>query len=178
MNKEYLKKLELNSNYNKEKYIRQKEMHPNLCKEIYIRTLELHPNHNKEHYEKRIKQNPNFSKENYIKQKKLHPNYIKERYIKHKILRPKYGIERYNKFTPIWENLKSNGCAICGYDKYSGALGFHHTNPEDKKLGLNKKVFNYKNEILVEEINKCILLCANCHMEIEGLNRENKNMEE
>ena len=59
--------------------------------------------------------------------------------------------------------LKINGCAICGYNKCDDALCFHHTNPQDKKYTIGQ------NEIfkgsMVEEINKCILLCANCHGE-------------
>lgn len=62
------------------------------------------------------------------------------------------------------ETLKINGCAICGYDKCNAALVFHHVNPEDKKFNLGN--FRQPVDKIVEEINKCILLCANCHREI------------
>lgn len=58
-------------------------------------------------------------------------------------------------------------CAICGYDKYIGALEFHHINPIEKKYGLSSG--NCKSiETDIEEAQKCILLCANCHREVEG----------
>jgi len=65
-------------------------------------------------------------------------------------------------------DLKQNGCAICGYNKCNRALHFHHTNPKDKKFQINRSTIRKKPVVvLVDEINKCILLCANCHMEIE-----------
>jgi len=66
-------------------------------------------------------------------------------------------------------NLKTNGCAICGYDKCDDALNFHHVNPQDKKYTIGQnKVFGRN---IIEEINKCILLCSNCHMEIHKKER-------
>lgn len=63
--------------------------------------------------------------------------------------------------------LKENGCAICGYSKSMRALEFHHVVPEDKKIGLNKSAFwTYSEQTLLEEVQKCILLCSNCHKEI------------
>ena len=67
----------------------------------------------------------------------------------------------------IMHNLKINGCAICGYDECDAALVFHHTNPEDKKFGIRVAQFSIANKKITDEINKCILLCANCHSIIE-----------
>lgn len=62
----------------------------------------------------------------------------------------------------------SNGCENCGYNKNSAALVFHHKNPKDKSfeinIGVNK---SYSKQRLLTEIDKCQLLCTNCHMEIE-----------
>lgn len=58
-------------------------------------------------------------------------------------------------------------CAICGYNKYIGALQFHHINPKEKKFGIstgNCRAF----EEDVNESKKCILVCSNCHNEIHG----------
>lgn len=75
----------------------------------------------------------------------------------------------------IMQQLKINGCAICGYNKSFRGLDFHHSNPEDKKFLLSKKIFeSYSNEKIAEEINKCILLCKNCHTEIEDKEQELK----
>lgn len=65
------------------------------------------------------------------------------------------------------QELKVNGCAICGYNECSRALQFHHVNSQDKKFCICKHALTSKSvESLGEEIVKCILLCANCHAEI------------
>jgi len=64
--------------------------------------------------------------------------------------------------------LKINGCAICGYDKCMRALHFHHVIPETKNFSLNLEGLHYSNERIANELNKCILLCSNCHNEIEN----------
>ena len=69
------------------------------------------------------------------------------------------------------KKLKINGCAICGYNKCDTGLDFHHVNPQDKKFRLNISNMGRKNKALVEELNKCILLCANCHREIHDKER-------
>jgi len=65
-------------------------------------------------------------------------------------------------------------CNKCGYDKCSGSLHFHHINKEDKlfKLSDLSKYSNYKSvydiqQYVIDELNKCEVLCANCHMELD-----------
>ncbi len=64
---------------------------------------------------------------------------------------------------PIFYNLKINGCAICGYNEHTAALEFHHGNPEDKSFNITKGQFHRSDKKIVNELNKCILLCCNCH---------------
>ena len=64
----------------------------------------------------------------------------------------------------LLKQLKSNGCAICGYNKCTKALDFHHVIPKDKKFYIVAD--SMQREDLIEELNKCILLCSNCHREI------------
>jgi hypothetical protein len=52
-------------------------------------------------------------------------------------------------------------CNNCGYDKHPGALHFHHINPKKKEYELNSNNLLSKNRF--KELDKCILLCANCH---------------
>lgn len=79
---------------------------------------------------------------------------------------------RRNSAVNITHGLKSNGCAICGYNKCDAALDFHHVNPEDKKFYIsNKALLSDKN--IAEELNKCILLCCRCHREIHAKERYN-----
>jgi transposase len=59
-------------------------------------------------------------------------------------------------------------CRICGYDKYAGALAFHHLDPSEKKFGLSSRGLTRAIDVLREEAQKCALLCHNCHAEVEA----------
>ena len=61
-------------------------------------------------------------------------------------------------------------CQICGYKKSKRALSFHHRNPEEKDFGLSARGLTRSWEKTKIELDKCVLVCANCHMEIhDGL---------
>lgn len=62
---------------------------------------------------------------------------------------------------------KGGKCEICGYDKCEGSLEFHHKNPQEKDIEISKWNFNFNMgiEIFKKEVDKCQLLCANCHRE-------------
>jgi hypothetical protein len=59
-------------------------------------------------------------------------------------------------------------CQLCGYSKCQEALQFHHTSPEEKSFGIAFKGVTIAYERLLEEAKKCVLLCANCHAEVEA----------
>lgn len=59
-------------------------------------------------------------------------------------------------------------CCICGYSKSIAALEFHHINPADKEYGISSKGTCHNIRTDIAEIKKCILLCANCHREVEN----------
>ena len=59
-------------------------------------------------------------------------------------------------------------CVICGYDRFSGALHFHHLDPGQKRFGLGLKGMARAIDNVREEAKKCVILCANCHAEVEG----------
>lgn len=59
-------------------------------------------------------------------------------------------------------------CALCGYKKYVGALDFHHKNPKLKSFSLSVKGLCYSWDSVLAEAKKCIVLCKNCHAEIES----------
>ncbi len=61
---------------------------------------------------------------------------------------------------------KGGKCEICGYNKSINVLQFHHINPEEKDFTIGSK--SYSLEKLKREVDKCILLCANCHIEIHS----------
>lgn len=63
---------------------------------------------------------------------------------------------------------KGGKCEICGYDKYVGALEFHHLNPEEKEFGIGAKGYTRSFEKVKNELDKCIMVCSNCHKEIHA----------
>jgi DNA-binding CsgD family transcriptional regulator len=58
-------------------------------------------------------------------------------------------------------------CVLCGYDKCLGALHFHHVDPRTKSFGIAMRGHTRSFEKLLAEARKCVLLCANCHAEVE-----------
>ena len=61
--------------------------------------------------------------------------------------------------------IKGGKCQKCGYDKCIDALHFHHRNPEEKSFGLSQNGIYHNWKDYLAEIEKCDLLCANCHAE-------------
>lgn len=66
-------------------------------------------------------------------------------------------------------NYKGGKCKICGYNKCVASLEFHHINPDDKDNKLMKQISTRSLEIAKVELDKCDLLCSNCHREIHYL---------
>ena len=67
----------------------------------------------------------------------------------------------------ILVDYKGGKCQICGYNKYYGALDFHHLDPNTKDPDWIK-LRQRKLEKIKEELDKCILLCSNCHKEVHA----------
>jgi transposase len=59
-------------------------------------------------------------------------------------------------------------CAICGYARHVGALGFHHVEPTTKRFALSHMGVSRSIDRARAEAAKCVLLCANCHAEVEA----------
>ncbi|MCD6727662.1 MAG: hypothetical protein LT070_10555 [Solirubrobacteraceae bacterium] len=59
-------------------------------------------------------------------------------------------------------------CAICGYDRCTRALSFHHVDPSRKSFSIALRGHSRGLDRAREEAAKCVLLCANCHMEVES----------
>lgn len=64
-------------------------------------------------------------------------------------------------------NYKGGKCKICGYDKYVGALDFHHINPSQKDYAISS-LKTYTWNTIKKELDKCICVCKNCHAEIHA----------
>ena len=62
--------------------------------------------------------------------------------------------------------FRGGKCELCGYIKNIAVLEFHHINPDEKEFQLDMRhLSNTSLEKLKEEVDKCQLLCANCHRE-------------
>ncbi len=59
-------------------------------------------------------------------------------------------------------------CVLCGYDRCTWALQFHHLDPGEKRFHLAAGGVTRALSTLREEAEKCVLLCANCHAEVEA----------
>ena len=60
---------------------------------------------------------------------------------------------------------KGGACNSCGYKKCIGALEFHHMDPSIKEFQLSSSARSAFNDRVKQELDKCILLCSNCHRE-------------
>lgn len=59
---------------------------------------------------------------------------------------------------------KGGKCSRCGYDKCNDALDFHHVDGR-KDFGISQEGLTRSWEKVKAEVDKCILVCANCHRE-------------
>jgi transposase len=59
-------------------------------------------------------------------------------------------------------------CVVCGYDRCLTALAFHHLDPGDKRLAISQNGVTLSLDTIRAEAQKCVLVCANCHAEIES----------
>lgn len=71
-------------------------------------------------------------------------------------------------------NYLGGECSICKYHKCLQALEFHHLNSRNKSFGLSSRGLTRSWERIKSELDKCILLCANCHRELHSRTSERK----
>lgn len=62
-------------------------------------------------------------------------------------------------------DYKGGECQHCGYSGCNGALEFHHIDESKKSFSIGNKGYTKSWLKIKEELDKCILLCANCHRE-------------
>ena len=76
--------------------------------------------------------------------------------------------KRRNKVKKLAVDYKGGKCSKCGYEKCIAALEFHHVEPQHKDFSISKDGSTRSWEKIKNEIDKCILVCANCHREIHS----------
>lgn len=77
------------------------------------------------------------------------------------------------------EELKSElSCAKCG-DNRGYVLDFHHLDPEEKDVAVSRMISNnYSLDKIKKEIDKCVVLCSNCHREFHHLEKDGMTIQE
>ena len=81
----------------------------------------------------------------------------------------KQAVRRHRlKVRKITDDYKiEKGCKLCGYNNHPAALHFHHREEENKLFEISQWHSRvHALDTLFTEINKCDVLCANCHAEL------------
>src|SRR3972149_7854428 len=82
----------------------------------------------------------------------------------------KYGKNNIKKYNKLWEKILQEKdrltCIYCGYNKCFAALDFHHKDPQVKLLAVAQIIRRVPSKKALEEIDKTITLCSNCHREL------------
>jgi len=80
-----------------------------------------------------------------------------------KIIQKRYREVVFRKFN---EYKVNTGCSRCGYNKCGAALDFHHEDASKKGRRITAKMWYYNSIVIQKELEKCILICKNCHAEL------------
>lgn len=86
--------------------------------------------------------------------------------------RARYNIEavikRRKKLKVMAVELKGGKCQVCSYDRCVSALEFHHIDEKTKEFDLSTRGLTRSWEKIKNEVQKCVLVCSNCHREIHA----------
>lgn len=96
----------------------------------------------------------------------------KERYWANQEEKRRYIADRLRDYKIKAVTVKGGRCESCGWNGHPAALQFHHRDPSQKKFTITTSVMGsprkYPWDVIVAEIEKCDLLCANCHFMTES----------
>jgi len=110
---------------------------------------------------------------------KLHgkkPHYkTKDGYFRCKVCNVEKVKRRHRKVKRLLVEYAGGKCIRCGYSKSLNALQFHHRDARTKSFGIAQKMYSTKLELLKVEVDKCDLICANCHFEVHEVEDIRKN---
>lgn len=73
--------------------------------------------------------------------------------------------KRRRKLKLLAVEYKGGRCERCGYNKCVDALDFHHLDPSTKDFNISKNGNTRSWDEIRKEVDKCIMICANCHRE-------------
>ncbi len=78
--------------------------------------------------------------------------------------------KRRKKIRQMAVEYKGGRCENCGYSRCIDALEFHHRDSSKKDFSISEKGYTRSWVKVKEELDKCVLLCANCHREFHAQN--------
>ena len=73
--------------------------------------------------------------------------------------------KRRDKLKVMAVEYMGGSCKFCGYAKCLSSLVFHHTDPTEKDFSISAGGYTRSWEKVKVELDKCIMLCSNCHGE-------------
>jgi transposase len=89
-------------------------------------------------------------------------------YFRCRACRAEAVVRRRRRVKQILVEAAGGSCRLCGYNRSLAALEFHHVDPRDKQFGVAAGGMARSLERLRAEVRKCVLLCSNCHAEVEA----------
>lgn len=88
-------------------------------------------------------------------------------YSKHKESEKRHVLKRKIAIRKWFGEYKSKLCCSKCSENHPATLDFHHKSGKDKKMGVTLMAYHgYAVECILDEISKCLVLCANCHRKI------------
>jgi hypothetical protein len=82
--------------------------------------------------------------------------------------RSEHVSERRRRVKRLLVDEAGGRCMICGYDRCIAALQFHHVDRGEKSFAVSHRGVTRSIDEARQEARKCVLLCANCHAEVEA----------
>lgn len=82
----------------------------------------------------------------------------------------RHSVDNRQNTKKIYIEYKGNKCEECGYNNCQASLSFHHLDPNEKEIqfsNISERVNNIEDikNIIIKELDKCQILCMNCHNE-------------
>ena len=115
-----------------------------------------------------------YQKERYYNDRENVLEISKKSQQRNKVTISKKSKQRLRQYKVDFILYKGGKCAICGLE-FNGenqtVFDFHHINPEDKLFEIAQSKISLTNDKMRDELDKCLLLCANCHLELHQKQR-------
>ena len=90
-------------------------------------------------------------------------NIQREHYKKHKARYRRKSKKRRDEVSAILNDMKDQPCADCGQVYPYYIMDFDHRDEEDKHFNIGTRKYSVSLEKLLEEVEKCDVVCSNCH---------------